>query len=77
MWLSNEFMPFQTDLGFPYVPPDITLGLPAIKDWPQWTGGTPWILAPSEYPKPAVQSHHESGGLSFGDEEKEKKARSG
>ena len=30
VWLSNEFTPFQTDLGVPYVLPDFTLELPAI-----------------------------------------------
>ena len=68
MWLSNEFMPFQTDLGVPYVPPDLTLGLPAIKDWLRQTGGSPWILDPAEHPKLAVQSHHESAVPSSGDE---------
>ena len=60
VWLSNEFTPYQTDLGTPYVLPDFTLGLPAVGDWPQWTGDVPWILDPAEHPRPAAQSHHES-----------------
>ena len=32
IWLSNEFMPFQTDPGTPYVLPDFTLGLPDVGD---------------------------------------------
>ena len=44
VWLSNEFMPYQTDPGTPYVPLDFTLGLPAVEDWPQRTGDVPWIL---------------------------------
>ena len=62
------FMPFETDLGNPYVPPDFTLVLPAVEDWPQWTRDVPWILDPAEHPRPAVQSHHESAGPSSGDE---------
>ena len=60
VWLSNEFTPFQTDPGVPYVLPDFTLGLLAVKDWPQQTGEVPWILNPAEHPKLAVQSYHES-----------------
>ena len=67
VWLSNEFMPYQTDPGTPYMPPDFTLGLPTVKDWPQWTGDVPWILDPAEHPRPAAQSHHESAGPSSGD----------
>ena len=68
VWLSNEFTPFQTDLGVPYVPLDITLGLPAVEDWPQQTGDAPWIVNPAKHPGLAVQSHHESAGPSSGDE---------
>ena len=49
MWLSNEFMPFQTDPGTPYVLPDFTLGLPAVEDWPKQTGEVPWLLDPAEH----------------------------
>ena len=67
VWLSNEFTPYQTDPGTPYVPLDFILELPAIEDWPQWTGDVPWILDPAEHPRPAAQSHHESTGPSSGD----------
>ena len=68
VWLSNEFTPFQTDLGTPYVLLDLTLGLPAVGDWPKRTGEVPWVLDPAEHPRPAVQSHHESADPSSGDE---------
>ena len=68
VWLSNEFMPFQTNLGTPYVPPDFTLGLPDVGDWPKWTGEVPWVLDPAKHPRLAVQSHHESASPSSGDE---------
>ena len=58
VWLSNEFTPFQTDPGTPYVLPDFTLGLPAVGDWPKWTWEVPWVLDPAEHPRPAIQSHH-------------------
>ena len=68
VWLSNEFTPFKTDLWTPYMPPDFTLGLPAVEDWPKQTGEVPWVLDPAEHPRPAVQSHHKSAGPSSGDE---------
>ena len=68
VWLYNEFMPYQTDPGTPYIPPDFTLGLPAVEDCPQWTGDVPWILDPTEHPRPAVPSQHESASPSSGDE---------
>ena len=75
MWLSNEFTPFQTDLGVPYVPLDFTVGLPTVRDWPKQTGDTPWILDPAEHPRPAVQSHHKSASLSSGDEKRKKRKK--
>ena len=75
VWLSNEFMPFQTDLGTPYVPPDFTLGLPDVGDWPKWTGEVPWVLDPAEHPRPAIQSHHESAGPSSGDERRKRRKK--
>ena len=73
VWLSNEFTPFQTDPGTPYVLPDFSLGLPTVGDWPKWTREVPWVLDPAEHPRPAIQSHHESVGPSSGDERVEKK----
>ena len=67
VWLSNEFTPFQTNPGTPYVPPDFTLGLPAVGDWLKWTGEVPWVLDPAKHPRPAVQSHHKSASPSSGD----------
>ena len=52
IWLSNGYTPFVTKPGAPYVPPDFTLGLPAIKDWLLWEGDPPWILDPAKHPKP-------------------------
>ena len=68
VWLSSAFIPFQTDLGAPFIPPDFTLGLPAVEDWPKCAGEVVWILDPAEHPKPAAQSHHKSACPSLGDE---------
>ena len=68
VWLSNEFTPFQTDPGTPHVPPDFTLGLPDVGDWPKQTREVPWVLDPAEHPRLAIQSHHESTSPSSGDE---------
>ena len=73
VWLSNEFTPFKTNPGTPCVPPDFTLGLPAVEDWPKRTRDVPWILDPAEHPRPAVQSQHESASPSSGDERRKKK----
>ena len=58
-WLSSDLVPFQTIPGSPFVPPDLTLGLSSVEDWPKRAGEVPWKLDPAEHPKPAVQSHHE------------------
>ena len=75
VWLSNEFTPFQTDPGTPFLLPDFFLGLPAVEDWPKWVGEVPWILDPAQYPRPAVQSHHESAGPSSGDERRKRRKK--
>ena len=75
VWLSNKFMPFQTDPGTPYMLPDFTLGLPAVEDWPQQTGDAPWILDLTKHPRPAVESHHESAGPSSGDERQRRRKK--
>ena len=73
--MSNEFTPYQTNPGIPYVPPDFTLGLPAVEDWLQWTRDVPWVLDPAEHPRPAAQSHHESTGPSSGDKRQRRRKK--
>ena len=75
VWLSNEFTPFQTDPGTPYVLLDFTLGLPAVGDWLKWTGEVPWVLDPAKHPRPAIQSHHKSAGPSSGDERQKRRKK--
>ena len=53
VWLSKDYTPYKHDLGSPFVPPDFTLGLPPIRDWPQCTGEPPWVLDPEACPKSA------------------------
>ena len=52
VWLSKDYTPYDNNLGSPFVPPDFTLGLPPVKDWPHWAGEPPWVLDSKEYPKP-------------------------
>ena len=52
VFLSEETMPFCMDPRQPHVPPDFTLGLADVSDWPAWAGEAPWILDPKERPKP-------------------------
>ena len=34
VWLSKDYTPYDHDLGSPFVPPEFTLGLLPVKDWP-------------------------------------------
>ena len=52
VWLSKDYMPYDNDLGLPFLPPDFMLGLPPIKDWPHWAGEPPWVLDVKECPEP-------------------------
>ena len=52
VWLSKDYTPYENDPGLPFVPPDFTLGLPPIKDWPRWAGEAPWVLDLNGCPKP-------------------------
>ena len=44
VWLSKDYTPYDNDPGSPFVPPDFTLGLPPVKDWPRRVGEPPWVL---------------------------------
>ena len=46
VWLSKDYTPYENDPGLPFVPPDFTLGLPPIKDWPHRAKEVPWVLDP-------------------------------
>ena len=52
VWLSKDYTPYDNDLGLPFVPPDFTLRLPPVKDWPHQAGEPPWVLDVKEHPKP-------------------------
>ena len=52
VWLSKDYTPYDHDPGSPFVPPDFTLGLPPIKDWPRRVREPPWVLDPQGWPKP-------------------------
>ena len=68
IWLSNEFTPYMTEPGAPFVPPDFTLGLPPVEDWPKRTGEVPWVLNPAKHPRLGAESYYESAGPSSGDD---------
>ena len=50
--MSTSHQPYTHDPGSPFVPPDFTLGLPPVWDWPRWSGEPPWPLDPKDRPKP-------------------------
>ena len=52
VWLSTSHQPYTHNLGSPFVPPDFTLGLPPVQDWPHQSGEPPWPLDPKDCPKP-------------------------
>ena len=51
VWLSKDYTPYDNNPGLPFVPPDFTLGLPLVKDWPRHVGEPPWVLDPKGRPK--------------------------
>ena len=54
VWLSTIYQPYTHDPGSPFVPPDFTLGLPPLSDWPRRSGEHPWPLDPKDCPKPKL-----------------------
>ena len=75
VWLSKDYTPYDNDPGLPFIPPDFTLGLPSIRDWPRWAGEPPWILDPEECPKPVCKVLVDSTRASSMDEGKKKKKK--
>ena len=73
VWLSKDYMPYENDLGLPFVTPDFTLGLPPVKDWPRQAGEAPWVLDTNGRPKPVRNVPVDS--TSSMDEGKKKKKR--
>ena len=73
VWLSKDYTPYENDPGLPFVPPDFTLGLPPIKDWPRQAGEAPWVLDTNGCPKPVRNIPVDS--TSSMDEGKKKKKR--
>ena len=73
VWLSKDYTPYENDPGLPFVPPDFTLGLPPVKDWPHQAGEAPWVLDPNGCPKPVRNIPVDS--TSSMDEGKKKKKR--
>ena len=73
VWLSKDFTPYDNDPGLPFVPPDFTLGLPPVKDWPRQVGEPLWVLDPKECPKSSCNVPVDS--TSSMDEGKKKKKK--
>ena len=75
VWLSKDYAPYDNDPGSPFIPPDFTLGLPSVWDWPRQAGEPPWILDPEECPKPVHKVPVDSTRASSMDEGKKKKKK--
>ena len=72
VWLSTSYQPYTHNPGSPFVPPDFTLGLPPVWDWPRRSGEPPWPLDPKDCPKPKpdLVAPADSTGASSQDESK-------
>ena len=76
VWLSKDYTLYDHDPGSPFVPPDFTLGLPPVKDWPRQVGEPPWVLDPQERPKPVCNIPVDStSSMDEGKKRKKKKHR--
>ena len=77
VWLSTSYQPYTHDLGSPFVPPDFTLGLPPVRDWPRQSGEPPWPLDPKDCPepKPDLVAPADSTGASSPDEGKQQRKK--
>ena len=75
VWLSKDYTPYENNPGSPFVPPDFTLGLPSIHNWPHWFGEPPWILDPEECPKPVHKVLVDSTRASSMDKGKKKEKK--
>ena len=77
VWLSTSFQPYTHDPGSPFVPPDFTLGLPPVRDWPRRSGEPPWPLDPKDRPKPKpdLVAPADSTGASSQDESKHRRKK--
>ena len=77
VWLSTSYQPYTHDPGSPFVPPDFTLGLPPVWDWPSRSGEPPWPLDPKDRPKPKpdLVAPTDSTGASSPDEGKRQRKK--
>ena len=77
IWLSTSYQPYTHNPGSPFVPPDFTLGLPPVWDWPRRSGEPPWPLDPKDCPKPKpdLVAPADSTGASSPDEGKQRRKK--
>ena len=74
VWLSKDYTPYDNNPGSPFIPPDFTLGLPPVKDWPRHVGEPPWVLHPKGRPKSSRNVPVDSTS-SMGEAKKEKEEK--
>ena len=76
VWLSKDYTSYDNDLGSPFIPPDFTLGLLPIKDWPCQVREPPWVLDPKECPTPVRNVPVDcTGSMDEGKKKKKKKKK--
>ena len=76
VWLSKDYTLYDNDPGSPFVPPDLTLGLPPVKDWPRHVGEPPWVLDLKGRPKSSCNVPvHSTSSMDEGKKKKKKKKK--
>ena len=76
VWLSSDDTPYENDPGSAFIPPDFTLGLTPVRNWPHRARSPPWVLDPEEYPKPDLEVPDDSAvGTSLDSGKKKKKKK--
>ena len=76
VWLSKDYTPYDNNQGSPFIPPDFTLGLPPVKDWPHRAREPSWVLDPKGCPKPVCNTLVDStSSMDEGKKRKKKKKK--
>ena len=74
--MSKDYALYVNDPGTPFIPPDFTLGLPPMKDWPHHVREPPWVLDPKGHPKPSRNMPvYSTSSMDEGKKKKKKKYR--
>ena len=74
-WILDAHVPFASVPGQDIVLPDNMLGVPPVGQWPARGGPIPWILDPTEHPRPDDPSMSQSLGVTGNKKRKRSKKK--